>query len=89
VPGRPALYATTRQFLDDLNLRSLQELPALDQFVINEQLLMGEPAPSVHAQEEEPLTHRDEDSKTAAGAETTIEAVIEDLAQRARVAADA
>src|SRR5215471_11979536 len=30
VPGRPALYATTRAFLDDLNLRSLDELPALD-----------------------------------------------------------
>jgi len=30
VPGRPALYATTRAFLDDLNLRSLEELPALD-----------------------------------------------------------
>jgi len=30
VPGRPALYATTRSFLDDLNLRSLDELPPLD-----------------------------------------------------------
>jgi len=30
VPGRPALFATTRQFLDDLNLRSLEELPPLD-----------------------------------------------------------
>jgi segregation and condensation protein B len=29
VPGRPALYATTRTFLDDLNLRSLEELPPL------------------------------------------------------------
>ena len=29
-PGRPALLATTRQFLDDLGLRSLQELPPLD-----------------------------------------------------------
>ena len=29
-PGRPALYATTRHFLDDLGLRSLEELPALD-----------------------------------------------------------
>ena len=29
-PGRPALFATTRQFLDDLGLRSLEELPALD-----------------------------------------------------------
>lgn len=29
VPGRPALYATTRQFLDDLGLKSLDELPPL------------------------------------------------------------
>ncbi len=28
-PGRPALYATTRKFLDDLCLRSLSELPPL------------------------------------------------------------
>lgn len=28
-PGRPALYATTRLFLDDLGLRSLSELPPL------------------------------------------------------------
>jgi segregation and condensation protein B len=28
--GRPALYATTRQFLDDLSLRSLDQLPLLD-----------------------------------------------------------
>ena len=30
-PGRPALLATTRKFLDDLGLRSLAELPALEQ----------------------------------------------------------
>ena len=30
VPGRPAIYATTKQFLDDLSLRSLEELPPLD-----------------------------------------------------------
>lgn len=28
--GRPALYATTRQFLDDLGLESLDQLPELD-----------------------------------------------------------
>lgn len=28
-PGRPALYATTKKFLDDLGLRSLTELPPL------------------------------------------------------------
>ncbi len=30
-PGRPALYATTRTFLDDLGLRSLEELPPLEE----------------------------------------------------------
>jgi segregation and condensation protein B len=29
-PGRPALFATTKHFLDDLGLESLQELPTLD-----------------------------------------------------------
>jgi len=31
VPGRPAIYATTKTFLDDLGLRSLQELPPLEE----------------------------------------------------------
>ncbi len=30
VPGRPALFATTRQFLDDVGLRALSELPTLE-----------------------------------------------------------
>jgi len=30
-PGRPALYATTKAFLDDLGLRSLEELPPLEE----------------------------------------------------------
>ncbi|WP_431051405.1 SMC-Scp complex subunit ScpB [Roseateles sp. L2-2] len=30
-PGRPALYATTKHFLDDLGLHSLEQLPALIQ----------------------------------------------------------
>lgn len=29
-PGRPALFATTRQFLDDLGIESLDQLPVLD-----------------------------------------------------------
>jgi len=29
VPGKPAMYATTRQFLDYFNLKSLEELPPL------------------------------------------------------------
>lgn len=31
VPGRPALYGTTKQFLDYFNLSSLQELPTLQE----------------------------------------------------------
>jgi len=41
-PGRPALYATTKSFLDDLGLRSLQELPPLEDIARTLQL---EPAP--------------------------------------------
>lgn len=36
VPGRPSLYATTKHFLDDFNLRSLAELPPMDAFVQGE-----------------------------------------------------
>ena len=31
VPGRPALFATTRQFLDYFNMKSLDELPSLSE----------------------------------------------------------
>ena len=31
VPGKPALYATTKQFLDYFNLKSLEHLPALSE----------------------------------------------------------
>jgi len=47
-PGRPALYATTRTFLDDLGLRSLQELPPLEEIAKTLQL---EPAPAPVAPE--------------------------------------
>ena len=33
VPGRPSLYATTKTFLDDLNLKSLADLPPMEVFV--------------------------------------------------------
>lgn len=49
-PGRPALYATTRSFLDDLGLRSLQELPALEEVA---QTLQLEPAPVQQVSEAE------------------------------------
>jgi len=48
-PGRPALYATTKTFLDDLGLRSLQELPPLEEIARTLQL---EPATSQPAANE-------------------------------------
>jgi segregation and condensation protein B len=36
VPGRPSLYATTKHFLDDLNIRSLSELPPMEDFTQQE-----------------------------------------------------
>ena len=41
VPGRPALYVTTKQFLDDFNMKSLSSLPELPEPVEhnNEELL--------------------------------------------------
>ena len=37
--GRPALLATTRQFLDDLGLQSLDQLPVLDGPALQERML--------------------------------------------------
>lgn len=36
VPGRPSLYATTKHFLDDINLRSLADLPPMEEFTRQE-----------------------------------------------------
>jgi segregation and condensation protein B len=43
-PGRPALYATTAKFLDDLGLRSLEELPPLEEIAKTLQLEVVPPA---------------------------------------------
>ena len=45
VPGRPELFATTKTFLDDLNLRSLEELPPLDDLGALVESTPGEPSP--------------------------------------------
>lgn len=49
VPGRPAMYATTRQFLDYFNLESLEQLPPLSEIrdldEINRDLLLDDEKP--------------------------------------------
>ena len=37
VPGRPALYETTKDFLNDLNLKSISELPELPEIEKNQE----------------------------------------------------
>ena len=51
VPGRPALYATTKTFLDDLGLRSLQELPPLEEIAKSLELAQTQAAPAQEASE--------------------------------------
>src|SRR5687768_14471730 len=63
-PGRPALYATTRRFLDDLGLRSLEELPPLEEVAKTLQL---EPAPMQQVSEAEIRVVEEERHSVATG----------------------
>jgi len=63
-PGRPALYATTRRFLDDLGLRSLEELPPLEEIATTLQL---EPAPVQQVSEAEPRAVEHDEPQRATG----------------------
>ena len=63
-PGRPALYATTRGFLDDLGLRSLEELPPLEEIATTLQL---EPAPVQQVSEAEPRAVEHDEPQRATG----------------------
>lgn len=53
VPGRPAMYATTKQFMDYFNLKSLEELPPLSEIrdldQINAELALAESGPAALA----------------------------------------
>jgi segregation and condensation protein B len=51
VPGRPALFATTKQFLDDLGLTSLDQLPPLQQ--VTPEAMRGGMLPEMQALESE------------------------------------
>ncbi len=63
-PGRPALYATTRRFLDDLGLRSLEELPPLEEVAKTLQL---EPASMQQVSEAEVRVVEEESHSVATG----------------------
>ncbi len=69
VPGRPSLYATTKEFLDHFNLKSLSELPTLaeirDLDSINRELDLELPgiAANVSTKEGEPDLHPNQESE--------------------------
>ncbi len=68
VPGRPSLYATTRQFLDYFNLKSLEELPSLGEISDLESLnpeLELEAMPPVPVTPDLPVDVDDEDEADA------------------------
>jgi segregation and condensation protein B len=62
LPGRPAMYGTTRQFLDYFNLKSLGELPTLAQLA---DLELTEPTAGVTS------TSQEDDSSSGEGADFT------------------
>ena len=75
VPGRPALYATTKQFLDYFNLSSLEQLPSLSEIrdldKINEELEFDMPA--VEGQEGEASDDEsDSDDSVEAGTDSEV-----------------
>jgi segregation and condensation protein B len=75
-PGRPALYATTRQFLDDLGLESLDQLPVLESPAHQAELMASlAPPPADDAQPElaiESLPETPTDTATNDGTETAL-----------------
>ncbi|MFT6389431.1 MAG: segregation and condensation protein B [Cellvibrionaceae bacterium] len=60
VPGRPSLFATTRQFLDYFNLESLDELPSLRELADIETLNPELDLQAVSTVETEGKSHQDE-----------------------------
>ncbi len=77
VPGRPAMYATTRAFLDYFNLRHLDQLPALaeirDLDTLNAELGFG-PLPDNDAQEK-PQVADESDPEVASSAQVAADKV--------------
>jgi len=67
VPGRPALYATTKTFLDDLGLRSLQELPPLEEIATTLELTQTKTSTEPAAQTGETETGDSESGYSESG----------------------
>jgi segregation and condensation protein B len=75
VPGRPAMYATTRKLLDYFNLKNLDELPALaeirDLDTLNEELGFDIPEIEADAGEDEVAVEQENEVGPVTEAEQT------------------
>ncbi len=91
VPGRPALLATTRQFLDDLGLASLEELPPLQ--AVGQENMPGGPENAMQAMGQNLQATLDQasidfDAEAAGDAQAVAVAVAQGEAGDAEGAAD-
>lgn len=84
VPGRPALFGTTKQFLDYFNLTTLSELPTLDEIVNFDFGNSPQPQPEQDQRErpqtaeiEQPVSPAGQTDAETAGAETEFDAQTE------------
>ena len=91
VPGRPAMYATTKEFLDYFNLKRIDELPPLSELTdldaIDTQLEMQIPAKEQEdiegvASDAEPA--QNESDEPSDHSEEMAESIPEELAEHAR-----
>ena len=71
VPGRPALFATTKHFLDDLGLTSLDQLPPLQQ--VEKGDMQGDVLLEMQTLEAEIQAHLDQTAIDFAEADTVME----------------
>lgn len=79
-PGRPALFGTTRHFLDTFNLKSLESLPPLAELKN-----LGEPTPDLFAE----VTDRSAEDADTASPETGLSGSVDAAGAVAALASDA
>ena len=94
VPGRPAMYATTRQFLDYFNLKSLEDLPPLAEIKDLENLSGDLPLEVFSAEISEPEAETDTDREmpvksTEAGTAPSVDTSLDDSTAEAAVLEEA
>lgn len=66
VPGKPALFATTSEFLDYFNLKSLTDLPSLSEFIIPDEIPEQLPESSTEDENDQPNQQTEENQANQA-----------------------